>query len=84
MTAQTHLVFTILVAVAGWLCLGCEQADEGDAAFRSETRNSPQAELKILQAWSGDNPVDQLDRLPTGQGEARVGYIGNVETFTRV
>ena len=84
MTVRTHLVFAILTGVVGWSCFGCKQADEGDAAFRSEAKSSAQGELRILQAWSGDYPVDQLDKLPTGQGEVRVGYIGNSKTFTQM
>ncbi|MBI5581228.1 MAG: hypothetical protein HY895_18925 [Deltaproteobacteria bacterium] len=32
----------------------------------------------------GDYPVAQLDRLPVGQSQARLGYIGDAETFASV
>jgi len=38
----------------------------------------------ILQRWVGDYPVAQLDRLPAGQRQSRVGYIGDAETFASV
>jgi hypothetical protein len=38
----------------------------------------------ILQRWAGDYPVAQLDRLPAGQRQSRVGYIGEAETFASV
>lgn len=38
----------------------------------------------ILQRWTGDYPVAQLDRLPVGQSQSRVGYIGDAETFASV
>jgi hypothetical protein len=48
--------------------------------FQAETpKNRP-----ILQRWAGDYPVAQLDRLPVGQRQSRVGYIGEAETFASV
>jgi len=48
--------------------------------FQGEkTNNRP-----ILQRWVGDYPVAQLDRLPLGQNQASVGYIGDAETFASV
>ena len=44
-----------------------------------KTNNCP-----ILQRWTGDYPVAQLDRLPAGQGQSRVGYIGDAEAFASV
>jgi hypothetical protein len=41
-------------------------------------------DLPILQRWSGDYPVAQIDRLPEGQRQSRVGYLGDAETFGRV
>jgi hypothetical protein len=41
-------------------------------------------DLPILQRWSGDYPVAQIDRLPEGQRRSRVGYLGDAETFGRV
>ncbi len=38
----------------------------------------------ILQRWVGDYPVAQLDRLPVGQSQSGVGYIGDAETFASV
>lgn len=40
-------------------------------------------DLPILQRWSGDYPVAQIDRLPEGQRQSRVGYFGDAETFGR-
>jgi hypothetical protein len=39
--------------------------------------------LPILQRWSGDFPVAQIDRLPEGQRRLRVGYFGDAESFAR-
>jgi hypothetical protein len=41
-------------------------------------------DLPILQRWSGDYPVAQIDRLPEGQRQTRAGYLGDAETFGRV
>ena len=41
-------------------------------------------DLPILQKWSGDFPVAQIERLPADQREERVGYIGDAMTFAAV
>lgn len=41
-------------------------------------------DLPILQRWGGDYPVAQIDRLPEGQRQSRVGYLGDAVTFDRV
>jgi hypothetical protein len=41
-------------------------------------------DLPILQRWSGDYPVAQIDRLPEGQRQSRLGYLGDAATFGRV
>jgi hypothetical protein len=48
--------------------------------YQSEAPKNP----PILQRWTGDYPVTQLDRLPAGQRQSRVGYIGDAETFASV
>jgi len=40
--------------------------------------------LQIEQQWSGDFPVSELGKLPVGQQQAGVGYIGDETTFTNV
>ena len=48
--------------------------------FQSEApKNRP-----ILRRWEGDYPVAQLSRLPAGQRQSRVGYIGDAEIFASV
>ena len=44
----------------------------------------PPKDLPILQTWSGDYPVSELHRLPPGQQESRVGYLGDTDIFTAV
>jgi len=46
--------------------------------------NTPPTELVILQSWSGDYPVAELQRLPAGQQQTRVGYLGNAAAFESV
>lgn len=41
-------------------------------------------DLPILQRWSGDYPVAQIDRFPEEQRQSRVGYFGDAEAFGRV
>src|SRR5512143_1248037 len=44
----------------------------------------PPAELAISQSWSGDYPVAELGRLPEGQQQFPVGYLGNAAAFESV
>jgi hypothetical protein len=41
-------------------------------------------EISLLETWSGDYPVPELERLPVGQQDTMAGYIGNAETFAPV
>ena len=41
-------------------------------------------DLPILQKWSGDYPVAQIERLPADQQKERVGYIGDPTTWASV
>jgi len=40
--------------------------------------------LPILQKWSGDFPITHLDRLPEGQTDTSIGYIGKKSVFANV
>jgi len=54
---------------------GCSNAPVAD---------TPPTELVISQAWSGDFPVAELGRLPLGQQQSRVGYLGSAAAFESV
>ena len=41
-------------------------------------------ELVISQSWSGDYPVAELKRLPEGQQQAGMGYLGSATAFESV
>jgi len=69
--ARFVFTFAFWIACAG-LWAWCPTA----AGFNSEQRDLP-----ILQSWSGDYPVSQLDRLPEGQRSSRVGFLGDVARF---
>ena len=38
-------------------------------------------DLPILHKWSGDFPIDNIDRLPEGQTDTSIGYIGTKSNF---
>jgi hypothetical protein len=40
--------------------------------------------VKILQAWQGDYPVNQLDLLPDKQQEQAVGFITDSSSFLEI
>jgi hypothetical protein len=46
--------------------------------------NTPATELVISQSWSGDYPVAELKRLPEGQQQSGVGYLGSATAFETV
>lgn len=48
------------------------------------SRDGKPKDLHILQRWAGDYPLAQLDRLPEGQRQSRVGYLGDPAAFTRL
>jgi hypothetical protein len=79
---------------AGMLTLtfGCATAVDGDRPVRTSPENistastsaakeTPPQELPLLQKWSGDYPVADLDRLAPGQRQLPGGYIGNATEF---
>ena len=41
-------------------------------------------DLPILHKWSGDFPLAHLDRLPKGQADTSIGYIGTQSVFANV
>ena len=41
-------------------------------------------DLPILHKWNGDFPIDHLDRLPEGQTDTSIGYIGTKAVFAKV
>ena len=41
-------------------------------------------DITLRETWSGEYPVSELNRLPTGQQDTPAGYLSNSETFTSV
>ncbi len=77
---RLRLLVTILTV---GIYFGCGTSNYGTA----ETGNQPtgiSGEIKILQSWQGDYPVDQLKLLPEKQREQPVGIIDDVKTFGNV
>jgi hypothetical protein len=68
-----RFVFTSALWIA---CAGLWACGIAAASFASEPRD-----LVILQSWSGDYPVSQLDRLPDGQRTSGLGYLGDAAKF---
>lgn len=50
----------------------------------SAPEHSLAKDVTILQSWSGDYPVAQLERLPDGQTRSSVGFVGDEATFAAV
>jgi hypothetical protein len=76
------ILFFIVTSISGWTgglpATGpAEKANQ--PAAKGEVKNLP-----ILQKWSGDFPVAQIERLAADQRGERVGYIGDPVTFVAV
>ena len=69
-----QFIFALWIACFGLLLCGAALA-RGDG----EPKNLP-----ILQAWSGDYPLSQLNRLPESQRTTPVGYLGTSAVFADV
>ncbi len=71
---RSHFIFALYIAFFGLLLCGAAPARGDD-----EPKNLP-----ILQAWSGDYPVSQLNRLPESQRTTPIGYLGTSAVFADV
>jgi hypothetical protein len=70
-------ILTVLIG------LGCSTSKKVTAGTGKQT-SAAGGEVKILQSWQGDYPVDQLKRLPEKQREKAVGFIDDSKTFAGV
>jgi hypothetical protein len=73
----------IIVVFASLILLSSDAFSQAGSKLKAVQSEKPN-DRSILQRWTGDYPVAQLDRLPAGQRESRVGYIGDAETFASV
>ena len=78
MSKTISLIGILLFSVI--LFISCSENRE-DAIMEED---APNVDVKILQGWQGDFPVNQLNILPTGQHEQGVGYITDAETFAGI
>jgi len=78
-------VLLMTVVFASLILLSSDALATGGSKVKLKEFQSEKATNRpILQRWVGDYPVAQLDRLPLGQNQASVGYIGDAETFASV
>jgi hypothetical protein len=68
--------FLLLLSALPFLLGGC-------AGTKSAADTAP-TNIPLLEKWSGDFPVTELDRLPEGQRTSATGYIGDTGTFIPV
>jgi hypothetical protein len=81
---KNALLMTVVFASLILLSSGALAAAGGSKVKLKEFQGEKTNNRPILQRWVGDYPVAQLDRLPAGQSQSRVGYIGDAETFASV
>jgi hypothetical protein len=55
-----------------------------ESCATSGTMNQSPESLPLLENWSGDYPVAELGKLPSGQHDTSTGYIGDTDTFITV
>jgi hypothetical protein len=70
-TLKFVLLFLLMFA-ALFLVEGCAEKD---------TVSTDPIDLPLFDTLNGDFPVSELGRLPSGQQDTPVGYIGDTETF---
>ncbi|MDX1776905.1 MAG: hypothetical protein R3297_10010 [Desulfobulbales bacterium] len=73
-TLKSGLLFLLLVIVL-FHVNGCTA---------KETIRADSIDLPLFDTISGEYPVSELGRLPPGQQDTTVGYIGDTETFIPV
>jgi len=66
--------FLLLLCLLSLLLAGCA---------RPGMETTP-VNIPLLEKWSGDYPVAELDRLPEGQRDRTAGYIGDAGAFVPV
>ena len=72
------LLFTTLILVTSFVFPSSAIANGGNDPQGAEEA------INILQSWSGDYPVAQLDLLPEALRDSPVGYIDDANTFGRI
>jgi len=78
-------VLLMMVVFASLILLSSDAFAAGGSKVKlKEFQGEKPNYCPILQRWTGDYPVAQLDRLPVGQSQSRVGYIGDAEAFASV
>jgi hypothetical protein len=77
-------VFLMIVVFTSLILFSSDAFAKGSKVNLKEYQDKKTNNRPILQRWTGDYPVAQLDRLPAGQSQSRVGYIGDAETFASV
>ena len=78
-------VFLMIVAFCSLILLSSDAFAAGGPKVKlREYQGEKPSKRPILQKWAGDYPVAHLERLPAGQRQASVGYIGDAETFASV
>jgi hypothetical protein len=75
MKLTTSLCMCVLAIAVGGLFAACTTYGPREVQTR---------DLSILQKWSGDYPVAELDRLPENQRSSHVGFIGDAGTFVSI
>ena len=75
-------ILFILTSISGWA--GGLPATGPIGKANQPAAKGDAKDLPILQKWSGDFPVAQIERLPADQRKERVGYIGDPATFAVV
>lgn len=73
-----YVLFYLLIYAAPFYLNGCA------ATVITNKADTVSMDIPLLENWSGDYPVSELGKLPEGQQDKALGYIGDTETFSRV
>ena len=78
---RTRNLFTLVSFLITGMLGACEETPKGKEPNSSADNHQS---TEVRDAWQGDYLVNDLDKLPAGQRQARVGYMADVKTFASV
>jgi hypothetical protein len=81
---KSIFISALLAAAMTAACSGTGGQKMTSSQGMSTPEHNLTKDVSILQAWSGDYPVAQLERLPGGQTQSSVGFVGDEATFAAV
>lgn len=75
------MIFILTLALLGGCTGPVAREPSAVTAQKGAAPGGESRDLPLLQVWSGDYPLAELYRLPVGQRQTPVGWLGDAEAF---